>query len=769
MPTNAPWLLYANSPTTSVTPTPSQPSGPWDLYKPQQLAAATSPNGGQPFVPMTGPKLSDFVPDWRTPGKFAYGVGEGLYGMGAGLLNSIAHPLDAAKGIGAGVHNIANDIKDRQYLSALADTINLTGFDEAKLAKMWNEGRGAEAVGTATPTAFADVEGVRNLPKTFAAIKRGALATPAIIRSVATSAGRRALMDSASAVRDTLAARTQQVLRAAADTAHSHVSRLVRGINEADEADIAEKGVEKVGIDTRPMLKGLNEAQSIYRQVGQKMPGADIVAEHLNDFGGSRVSFETAKQLRTDVGAAMEHATGAQKAILSSTYNDLSDALADRASKLDMSKQFDAYNKIHSVLQDYQKHGLLGKLLTTKDSGQFYDDIAKRGNRASIIKLQNTLADYGLQPDALDASLASVKDLHKYLQSGNAGSFIGIFRKIAEHPVGGVLGLIGGGLAGNYLTRMFGAWAGSALAERIAVVRALEKLGVDVPEATASDIGEAAKVMPKGATIGEQLAAKGRELPKVGEPPQNVPPTTGRGLRYAFRGTAPEETGIKGAAYDQASESIEEARDYARMKNGNVQRIDISKLDPNSYEVAGGMNTPNLYRFKGEVPPEAIEQIESYAPKNGTEAAGSAQTPVSFTKDSNGITWAHNLSLSPNPVRIPDEIPDAEREAYAAGKLKQQGEMAAKLKASIASERQRLTPDQVGQVGKSLGLADEEKEAVNRQNRVRETVTIAKRLARGEKELENLEKMKAHIGPTRYKEAVAEISKMLDTLRAQIE
>lgn len=53
---------------------------------------------------------------------------------------------------------------------------------------------------------------------------------------------------------------------------------------------------------------------------------------------------------------------------------------------------------------------------------------------------------------------------------------------------------------------------------------------------------------------------------------------------------------------------------------------------------------------------------------------------ISFAKDSNGITWATDKSVSPNPVSIPDNIPANEREAYAADKLKQQGEMAAELK-----------------------------------------------------------------------------------------
>ena len=707
MSTQAPWLAYQNA---GTPPVDKPGAGPWTMYSSSSPATPKpAPSAMTETIPpaMTAPKLSDFTPDWATPGKFAKGVGEGAYGIGAGILQTVLHPVQAIQGAGQGFKDIKNDLADRQYISALADTLNLAGVNESKAAELWNEGRGAEAAGQATTQGLAAYYGakgaIEKIPDTVGAIRTGILDSPKIIRSLATAPGRQALLDSASAVRDTVAARTQQMLRVATNVADSHVSRLVRGINAADDADIAARGINKAGIDTKPFTKGLDEAQNIYRQVGQKMPGVDTVANRISQWGGTKITFEQAKQLRTDVGGIMEHATGAQREILSSTYDDLTDAMKTRAESLGQTKQFNAYNKIHSVIRDYQNHGLLGNLLTAKDSGAFYNEIAKRGNRASILKLQNTLKDYGLQPDALDASLNDVKSLHQFLESHNAGSFIGIFRKLSQHPVGGGLGFAVGGLTGNYLTRIFGTWAGAALAERIAVIRALDKLGV--PIETGSDIGDAAKVLPKGATIGEQMAAKGQTPLEPGKFNGNGKP------RFIYRGTAAGENGIEGAPYDQASESIEEARDYARMKGGNVQRIDLSKLDPNAYEIAGGMNTPNLYRFKGSVPPEAIEQIESHpAPKNGSGGAAAKPVPAEESKP------APKVESRPTP--------------------------------SVVS--------------------DEEKEEINRGNRVRETVQVARQIDRGEKELARIERMKQHLGPKRYEEAIHEISRRLDILRAQV-
>ena len=143
------------TPLSSSTP-PSAPSAQ-TFSDVVPIGAPTSLSGGQnPAAPPTptAPKVSDFVPDWQTPGKVAKGVGEGLYGMGKGLLNLITvnEPVLSQNGqptepaAPGAFSKIKSDIKERQYLGALADTINLIGgFDEQKAAQMWSAGKGAEA------------------------------------------------------------------------------------------------------------------------------------------------------------------------------------------------------------------------------------------------------------------------------------------------------------------------------------------------------------------------------------------------------------------------------------------------------------------------------------------------------------------------------------------------------------------------------------------------------------------------------------------------
>ncbi|HET7150886.1 MAG TPA: hypothetical protein VFI60_05710 [Candidatus Acidoferrum sp.] len=522
---DGPWALYQNS-----TPPATQPpqAGPWLDYAsttPPATQAAQPSVSDQGYTP-TAFKASDLMPDWMTPVKFVKGVGEGAYGIGAGVLNSFLHPINAFEGAGQQLSNIKRDIEGRQYLGALADTLGLVGLDEKKAAQMWSQGQGAEAAGQTTTQGLAAYYGgkklVKDIPETISKIKTAALNAPRIVRSLATPAGRQALIDSASSVRDVQAARTQQLLRASGDAAESHASRLVNDINQADEADLAEHG-ERAGISTRPFMKGMQEAQDLYRQSGQDMPGADAVASRIDQWAGTHITFEQAKQLRTYVGGILDRATGAQRAVLSATYGDLTDALRTRAIELDRGEQFAAYNKIHSVLQDYQRKGLFGRLLDAKDSGDFYKQVSHRGNQGAILRLQNTLKDYGLQPDALRKSFDDIKSLHQFLENSSGNSFIGIFRKLNQHPIGGGLGFAVGSLTGNYLSRIFGTWAGSALAERIAVLRALDKLGIPAEAGTASDIGKAANVMPKGASIGEQMSAKGQAPLE----PENFEPSGG--------------------------------------------------------------------------------------------------------------------------------------------------------------------------------------------------------------------------------------------------
>ena len=191
----------------------------------------------------------------------------------------------------------------------------------------------------------------------------------------------------------------------------------------------------------------------------------------------------------------------------------------------------------------------------------------------------------------------------------------------------------------------------------------LEK-GAEDPETFAQGIG-------LGAT-----AAEGAESLLKGKAPVSEASETP--AKYVYRGAPEDEVAPSGAHYDQASDSIEEARGYAQKHGGKVQRINLSKLSPKDYETSGGIGTPNLTLFTKPVNPEAVETVESHA------------TPVKYSKDSNGITWAHNKDVSPNGVSVPDSIPEAQRNVYAIQKLKEQGKMAEQLKARLSQKSNKL-------------------------------------------------------------------------------
>jgi hypothetical protein len=101
-----------------------------------------------------------------------------------------------------------------------------------------------------------------------------------------------------------------------------------------------------------------------------------------------------------------------------------------------------------------------------------------------------------------------------------------------------------------------------------------------------------------GATIGERIGAlEGAQTIKSAEP------------KYVYRGAPIEEEGISGARYDQASFSPKEAQSYAATQGGKISRLDLNRLPKDSYEISGGVGTPNLVRFTKPVPPELTEEL----------------------------------------------------------------------------------------------------------------------------------------------------------------
>lgn len=659
-------------------------------YTPPAPISADTSSAPENAPPAPTPvKLSDFVPTWRTPINLAEGLGTGTVNLVSGAAHAILHPGDVVAGIGQSYDTVKKDLEDRQYFAGLIDTLQGLGFDERKAEQEWSAGQGAKAVGEMAPTAALTAEGaaklpgdIAALPETLSKLKNTVLDAPRVIRTITTPAGRESLTAAASALRDSVHAKTLQAINVAADTLDSHISRLVRGIDESDLADL--KTHPGAGIDTKPLTKGIEEAQNVMRQVGQKMPSADAVANRLNQFMGMKLSFEEAKQLRTDIGSALDKSYGAQRAIISRVYGDLTDALRNRADQLGMSKEFAAYNKLYAANKDYFENGIIRDLEASKNSGQFFRTLDNKGARAAIINVEKDLGQYGLAKDFLQNSLKSVRTLHDYLEDPTQQNLFGIIRKAMRHPVATVPAFILGKNFGGFYGGAIGALITYNLAERLAVMRAIERLG-GAPE-IGGKFGEAANVVPRGASIGEQMAAKGQE-PLT---PQSFGGSNGTGGQP---GPSPHSTDAGLPELHPEEQATLESQAGRPLTTEEAQRLRVQNAKSSAVQdmLAGNRHTveevesmrrePVKTNGSGESSASLEAQIREKSMTGKGEHYISVDTRTGQETPLNGVD-AHDLAHKPKPYDITYKVDkDGRREKVMEGS---KASIPAKARATVA-------------------------------------------------------------------------------------
>jgi hypothetical protein len=123
--------------------------------------------------PMSAPKASDFAPDPDTLPNFISGAGTGVANFAQGLYNTVLHPINAVEGIGHTIgdtyRSTRGDIKGgtpgQIPLDLATGVSRIAGFDEPRLAQLWNEGQGSRAIGEATPMAVADAVGAEKVAR----------------------------------------------------------------------------------------------------------------------------------------------------------------------------------------------------------------------------------------------------------------------------------------------------------------------------------------------------------------------------------------------------------------------------------------------------------------------------------------------------------------------------------------------------------------------------------------------------------------------------
>lgn len=312
------------------------------------------------------------------------------------------------------------------------------------------------------------------------------------------------------------------VLESVNNAEEQGVKANVEKISAADTADIEKRGLRAAGIDVSDLSKEIELARDIYQQAGQATPRADIIGKRLANMP-DKLTFEQAKQLRSDIYSAQKIA-GPQAGILGKAYATLSDMMEKRARELGLPNAYANYNdtfrSLHSEGAKTVDTSLAPviKDLAETPSEKLYDYI--KAHPGQFDELQRSLQKFGLKPDIINKSVQDFDKAASYIKNaGQNAGFVGVLRSIIKRPLRAIaayhVGHLAGGFAGGYVALSLL----NDIAEHAEALAELKRLGgapgprdllpqrpPDVPKAPVSG----------GATIGEQLAAKGASVPTNG-------------------------------------------------------------------------------------------------------------------------------------------------------------------------------------------------------------------------------------------------------------
>jgi hypothetical protein len=238
----------------------------------------------------------------------------------------------------------------------------------------------------------------------------------------------------------------KETYKAASEKVNSEIGRFTKALNVAIPADAIDA--------TKIQADAVKAIDDVVKTPAKYPPEVQQIAQSIKNHPPGRWDFETAKQFRTNIYAAMERSSGPMKAALISTYKDLTKAMESAAKSVkggDYAFKFynDLTKKFHENFGDHVQ-GILDADSGAKVSGRLLSD------RTMSREVIRELSKYGL-----DASKAT-----KFLQQAEkivkAKKFYGnsLFR-LAYGTKAGAAATLGGYAAGS---GHMGAIAGGALA-----------------------------------------------------------------------------------------------------------------------------------------------------------------------------------------------------------------------------------------------------------------------------------------------------------------
>lgn len=280
--------------------------------------------------------------------------------------------------------------------------------------------------------------------------------------------------------------------------AHNQVSQRVGQLkNDIASADYQAGGPSIPTADLQSKVLDLSDK---YRASDSNTPAFSTAAKRIAELPAN-LSFKDLADLKSEVGTKWSKTPDGtpDSAAINELRSTIDQKLANRATELDRTKQYGAFNKLWSTLMGYESDGAMGKLLNADNGAKFMDVLKDPANKAEIARTVDSLQNFGLDPDTLKNFQQSHEPLHNFVNQNGMNRL----KLVLQNPTTSLPGMIAGGAigaatgipGGAYLGGTGGALAGARLPARFGAARAVADLGA--PSLT-GEMSEAAQVKPVG-------------------------------------------------------------------------------------------------------------------------------------------------------------------------------------------------------------------------------------------------------------------------------
>lgn len=274
--------------------------------------------------------------------------------------------------------------------------------------------------------------------------------------------------------------------------AEAHSSSLRQGIITAHDA--ANNG--QPTISAARLIPVMDDAKNAFLNIQSSTGGANVsykmpqFTKLIDALSATNpvMKMDEVLKFRTLAGDLWRAASSDRDAAAIAKVRDALTNMAREASAdIGQSKQFDSYNKIWSGTHSGEPIKHLDKLLNSTNGISFFNILNSDESRAGLNRMADNLATHGIKDtngkplidkDYFDKVRSAHKDIYDYVNRPTG--LRGVFSNLGRRTLAGGTGAVLGAAAfppHPYIGALAGSTAGVALADRLAAIRNMSRLG----------------------------------------------------------------------------------------------------------------------------------------------------------------------------------------------------------------------------------------------------------------------------------------------------